>query len=247
MDRILFQVSYNGAPFYGWQTQVSSQKSVQSTIQDAISQLFNQPIGVRGGSRTDRSVHARGQLCSADIPTHTRFSDTLKYKLNSMLQPYIYIHWLRYVSPDFQLHRQIKSKIYYYSLYHDKKYSPFLQQLALWVPRSITCSDLLPAYCKVFEGSHNFKIFSNTGVAVKSTIRTLHHVSLRHWRGLTILRFHGDGFLKQMVRNLVGTMLQGAQKELDITAMYGLLNSPEKSPAIVTAPPEALTLVRMLL
>lgn len=247
MDRILFQVSYNGAPFYGWQTQIQSQKSVQSTLQDTFSQLYNQKIIVIGGSRTDRGVHARDQLCSTDIPQAPFPWETLRYRLNSLIHPHIYIHWIKQVSPDFRLHQKIKSKVYYYALYHDKRYSPFLQQWAMWVPPAIACSELLPSYCQVFQGTHDFKIFSNAGTELKSTVRTLYHISYRQWGFLTLLRFHGDGFLKQMVRNIVGTMLQGAQKELDPTMMYQILNQSQKSPAIVTAPPEALTLIRTIL
>lgn len=247
MNRLLFQVSYNGAPFYGWQTQIQSQKSVQSTLQDAFSKLYDQKIIIIGGSRTDRGVHARGQLCSVDIPHDLFDLETLKYKLNSLLQPDIYIHWLQPVTPDFNLHRRIKSKVYYYALYHDKRHAPFLQQWALWIPPVIAHSGFLPSYCQVFQGTHDFKVFSNAGTTLKSTVRTLYHVSCRQWRCLTILRFHGDGFLKQMVRNIIGTMLQAAQREHDITPLYRLFNQPQKSPAIITAPPQALTLMRTVI
>jgi tRNA pseudouridine38-40 synthase len=242
--RILLKISYHGAPFYGWQTQIDGQTSVQSTLQDVFSKRFNQPITLFGGSRTDRGVHAHGQLATADVPD---LPSTLLFELNKMLRPHIALHWIEPVADDFKLHHEVKSKVYHYYLYTDRKYLPFLNETALYLTDKDILSRVLPGHLHVFEGTHDFKNFANKGSNVNSTKRTLYKISFRKWHQLYIFRFHGSGFLKQMVRNLMGTLLGAAQKNISPNALHDLLESDKRSPSIITAPAQGLHLIRSIL
>lgn len=244
MERLLLSIRYNGTPFYGWQSQIESQPSVQSTIRHVLSQLYDKPITVIGASRTDRFVHARDQIASITVPRGRFELDTLLKSLNKMLKPHIYVNWIRRVNRDYKLTQHIRSKVYHYYCYHDTKYAPFLQDYASWAPKSVLYSAALKSYCAVFEGTHDFKNFANVGTPMRSTVRTLYGVSLRHWRHLSIFRFHGNGFLKQMVRNLVGTLLSAAHKDISASMLYTYLTSDKRVPDIITAPAQGLVLFR---
>ncbi len=239
--RVCLTIRYSGTPFFGWQIQ-KDQVTVQATIQDWASRLYDQSLTLVGASRTDRGVHARGQLATMDIPD-MRFSlETLTYKLNKVLAPHIYVDRIQEVPQDFFIHKAVHSKSYIYNLCSEPKLKPFGQG-AYFVASEQTHLDTLNSFLNVFEGTHDFKYFANTGTVVKSTVRTIFSAKARRFGPYTVVRIHGSGFLKQMVRNMVGVVLSLIEKGDSSKVLEDILIAPSRDKRIIPAPAHALTLM----
>lgn len=240
MKRIRLDIQYKGTSFGGWQKQkAEGLPTIQGLLEEIFSKIYNQPIRILGSGRTDAGTHARQQVAHCDLP---HVPENLRYKLNRLLPEGVVIRRVSEVEADFHALASASGKTYVYRVWNSPVPHPFLSETSLWVPKPLQI-DRLNEYASVFLGTHDFKSFQTKGTPVPSTTRTL---SLSEWvqrrPGFLEYRVHGDGFLKQMVRNIVGLQLYAHRKELSQEDLRQILKAKDRRAAKDTAPAHGLIL-----
>lgn len=203
--RILF--SYLGTGYYGWQKQPHSSPTVQEELEKTLSKLFNSKISVVASGRTDAGVHAYGQVAHFTAPKNFSHFKNLKKSLNSLLPNTIVVRDVYEAPEDFHALASVVEKTYVYKILQTKNPSPFLHDRALWRPQTLDLS-LLNKLSSVLEGEQDFASFQSQGTEVATTVRKIFAAKWSQPReNLAEFRITGSGFLKQMVRNIVGTLI----------------------------------------
>ena len=213
MEQILKAVlRYDGTAFAGWQRQLD-ERTIQSEIEAAMSQIAQRPITIQGAGRTDAGVHALGQVFSCHW--HGPVPPRLRRALSQMLRPSIRILSIEEAPPGFNARFSALSKRYVYSIDFNKEADPLSAAYAWHVPYAVDLG-LVKELLKPLVGTHDFAGFQCVGSQIRSTVRTIYEARLErgpvagpidaqaHWH----LEFHGDGFLYKMVRNLAGTLIE---------------------------------------
>jgi tRNA pseudouridine38-40 synthase len=237
-------VSYDGTEFCGWQKQSHGPlKSVGHVLEEALEQIFKQKIALYGSGRTDAGVHAFGQVCHFEVDRDEKnFTIDLPWALKSFLPETIVVRKAWVVPEDFHSTLSATHKTYKYLIYNGNRRNPFLCRYATWIRKPLDLQ-LLSSYIAPLLGEHDFKSFQSVGTPVPHTIRTLLRASWRQ-RNPKVLEFSitGSGFLKQMVRNIVGTMLLLERRGLPASEIARILQVQDRTKAGPPAPPEGLFL-----
>lgn len=240
MMRIRLDLQYKGSSFGGWQKQkAKGLPTIQGLLEQLFSKIYNQPIRVLGSGRTDAGTHARHQVAHCDVP---HLPKNLEYKLNRLLPSEISILRVQKAPNDFHALASAQAKTYIYRIWNSKTPNPFLADTSYWAPQKLDL-DRLNSFAQVFLGTHDFKSFQTKGTPVPDTTRTL---SLSRWRekkpNLLEYQICGDGFLKQMVRNIVGLQLYAHRKGLSPKDLQMILEAKNRQAAKDTAPSHGLIL-----
>lgn len=246
-SRVRLTLTYDGTDFYGWQKQsLPNQPSVQQTLEVILEQIFQTPIKVIGSGRTDRGVHARAQVAHFDCPTDPRPLNLL-YRMNMMAPSNLSILRAQTAPPRFHAQIWARKKRYVYRIDHGLIANPFERRFALHHPFPLN-TDSLNIMAQQLVGTHDFKSFQSQGTAVLSTIRTIETAEfIRPQMGSSMVEFHivGNGFLKQMVRNIVGTLLDLQKDDSGVNELRTILESEDRRKAGRTAPAHGLFLDRV--
>lgn len=256
MARLKLTLAYTGARLHGWQIQEHKKgnrpRTVQGCLEEAFGKILGGPIRVQGASRTDAGVHALCQVAHADIPDD-RLAIQWQRALNHNLPRDVEVLGVEPVSEEFHARYDAKSKIYTYSIWLSRQYVLPQRRVFVWEtgPLDLEAMDRAAAH---FIGAHDFASFQNIGSVVRSTVRTLLSINRTGpadresgpgWPEV-VWRFHGEGFLKQMVRNLMGCLVYVGRGKLSADAVPELLAQRDRSAAPPTAPAQGLTLERLL-
>lgn len=235
-------LAYRGQDFFGWQRQ-DPQPTVQLALEKALQKIFDLPVAVAGSGRTDRGVHALGQVASCDLPPLYPPA-TLAKALNYHLPPGVRVLSARREKPGFHARFSAKGKSYLYRIANTDVLHPLEIGRAWHLPRPLHLARMRLA-AKILQGQHDFAAFtSNPGYARKSTVRRLRSLRLAKKKGgLLELTFTGDGFLFRMVRNLVGALAKVGQGRLTPAELKKILQSRTRSLAPPTAPAHGLYLL----
>ena len=247
---LLLTISYDGTPFSGWQRQ-PGRPTVQGEIERALTELCGQPVRIDGTSRTDAGVHALGQRASF----HGRFgipTANLRRALNDRLPGSIRILAVEEKPPGFHARYDCCGKEYHYRLVNGRGRSPFRRHFCWYLERPLDLAAMREAAQRL-EGRHDFRCFQAAGGQEReSTVRTLYRVRAAAavpfdsaaGRELRI-RTAGDGFLYNMVRILVGTLVEVGLGRRDPAAIDALLASRDRTEAGPTAPARGLYLAEV--
>lgn len=210
--RIRLDISYKGTHYYGWQKQ-PDKPSVQAKLEYALNQLFNEPIKTQGSGRTDAGVHAQQQVVDFKVQKKTLEHYNMTRGLNRFLPPDIKVQSASMVPDSFNSLRSALSKVYIYKILNTKAPCPLLAEFTHWEPTPLDL-DYLNTITAPLKGRHDFSSFQTSGTKTASKIRTIHR-ALWYPLGTDQIWFdiEGDGFLKQMIRNIVGTLLDGHWKK----------------------------------
>lgn len=197
------RLAYNGTHFLGSQIQSESPLTIFGTLQRVLAKLGIEYRVVASG-RTDRGVHATGQVCHLELPPYWSDLKRLKSTLNEMLPSSIRIKKIVAVADDFHARYSAKKRTYRYILKAEES-NPFEAEFVTFIKEL----DLqaLSRKIKLFEGRHDFAEFMKTGSDTKSSIRRVYSSSVYSYKGYTILRFEADGFLRSQIRLMVGALL----------------------------------------
>lgn len=234
-------VEYDGAGFEGWQRQPEGHRTVQAELERALSAL-GRLQRLMGAGRTDAGVHAEGQVASVEIETRLDAA-TLGRALNAKLPRDIAVPVCRAVAAGFDARRDALRKHYRYRVWNGPLRSPLRADRALHVREALDTAALRRALTHL-EGRHDFAAFQGVGTPVPHTVRTLSRAALSGGAGAELaFDFAGDGFLRHMVRNLVGTLLEVGRGRRDPDSLPLLIASRDRGQAGPTARPEGLTLV----
>jgi tRNA pseudouridine38-40 synthase len=236
-------LEYDGRGFEGWQLQPAGRPTIQGALEAAFLRVTGQVVRVLGASRTDAGVHAEGQVASASLETPLD-AVALRRALNGVLPQQVAVVALE-ESPDFDIRRAARSKLYRYEIWNGDASSPLWRERSWWVRPRLDLNSMREAATHL-SGHHDFAAFRAAHSEVKTSDRTLREIRLEGEGGGRIaLQIHGDGFLRHMIRILVGTLVEVGRGRREPDWVVEVLASRDRSRAGVTAPPEALTLVRV--
>ncbi|MCQ2802337.1 MAG: tRNA pseudouridine(38-40) synthase TruA [Bacilli bacterium] len=241
--RIFGVVSYNGRNYQGWQIQPDA-PSIQEEIEKQLSKFFNREVSIYGAGRTDAGVHAVGQTFHFDIDEEHVDLDRLLYSLNKMLPKDIKINDLEQVEDDLHARFSAKRKHYSYSIILDDK-SVFFYDTTYVCPFKIDVK-MLKETLTYFIGIHNFKNFTSKEEDEANFIREIYSIDVHFVDNIITIDFIGNGFMRYMIRLIVGTALEVAKGKLKQSKVKELLN--DNSPREIVsykAPAEGLMLVEV--
>ena len=237
---IRINIEYDGEGYFGWQRQPGL-PTIQGTIEKALKKITGEFINVCGAGRTDTGVHAFGQVGSF----HTDFPvpDTKWWKvLNQYLPNTIRITGSCKVADVFHAQRSASSKIYEYRILNSRVPTA-LDRMQLFCPTPLDMEKIRTALPQ-FVGTHDFKAFQSSGGTVKTTVRELYSFDLfDEGRGRYRFVLEGSGFLKQMVRNIMGTVLEVGEGKRSPDDIARILASRRRQEAGRTVPACGLCLV----
>ncbi|SDK38761.1 tRNA pseudouridine38-40 synthase [Maridesulfovibrio ferrireducens] len=241
MKRIKITIAYDGTKFCGWQIQPGV-RTVQNELEKAISRITGAPVRVYGSGRTDSGVHALGQVVHFTLP-ESRAEVPWQRALNAIMPDDVTVLDVAYVDESF--HAQFSSirKTYVYTLWLENKFLFPCRRNYVWGCGPLDI-DALDTAMKYFLGEHDFASFQNVGTPVKNTIRTiLEFVRLPGENEHEIkLQVCGTGFLKQMVRNMVGCLVDIGRGKAEPGFVRSVLEAKDRTLAPATAPPQGLCL-----
>lgn len=246
MTRIKFTVAYDGSEFCGWQKQNHEDRpSVCQTLQTALEKVFQHDITLFASGRTDAGVHALNQVCHFETTKKFDKHFDLSWALRRFLPRSIVVKNAWKAPKDFHATISAEKKTYRYLIYNAKRPSPFLNQYMGWIRRPIDI-DYLNSTCEFLLGFQDFKSFQSVGTEVKSTEREILSAKWR-WKKPHIAEFTitGTGFLKQMVRNIVGTQLQLEQKQLPAEEIKRIISLKDRKFAGPAVEPQGLYLLQV--
>ncbi len=239
-------IAYDGSNYSGWQKQKNS-KTIQGEIERCLKRMTREIISLHGAGRTDAGVHADG-MCAHFLTSSALSVSDLQRGLNSMLPGAIRIFSIEETDPDFHARFHAKGKVYHYSLYCGKIQPPLSRLYQLHAP-SLLDLKTIHSCLAILEGTHDFSSFENSGSRDKTissgrgAVRTIHSAKLATDRANTLVfQFAGDGFLRHMIRNIVGTLIEGGRGKLTHKEFGAILNARDRTLAGTTAPPHGLCL-----
>lgn len=247
--RIRLTISYDGTEFSGWQRQKHA-TTIQEEIEKHLSRMTNEDIFLHGAGRTDAGVHAESMVAHFD--TFATINDTNFFLgLNSMLSKAIRIKEAKTCDPEFHARFSATGKKYQYHLHTGSIHPPHIRLYTLHTPH-ISQLQAMRACLQTLEGEHNFSSFENTGSRDKSittgrgAVRTIYEAQLlTPKKNRLIFNFIGDGFLKNMVRNMVGTLLEVGRGKISPDEFKTIFLKKNRNSAGPTAPAHGLFLKKV--
>jgi tRNA pseudouridine38-40 synthase len=234
MRNFKMTVEYDGSAYCGWQRQKNG-ISIQQLLEEAIEVITGQKVSVIGSGRTDAGVHALNQVgsfkCSTKLPVNKIFMG-----INSVLPSDIVVKNLEEVGDDFHALRDVKSKIYVYKICN-QRIRPALGRNYLWHVRFPLNTGKMRKAAKYLIGTHDFSCFCATGTDVKDRVRTIVGIKIKTGNdGLIEVKVESQGFLKYMVRNIIGTLVEVGHGKRKPEEMKLIIESKNRNIAGVTAP-----------
>lgn len=240
---LLLTLSYDGSRFHGWQVQQNA-LSVQEVFQDALSKIIGEAFEVKGCSRTDSGVHAN-MYCISVKTEHKIPAERLKAALNRFLPKSVAVLDAKEVPPGFHARYSCKSKEYIYKIWNSQTRNPFLDGYALHYRYPLD-TEKLDAAAQAYVGSHDFTSFCTLDKRQKGDfVRTVKRFSVTRDKELVVMRVEADGFLYNMVRIMVGTLLRVAQGKIAPDEIPGIIEAKDRAKAGPTAPACGLYLNRV--
>jgi tRNA pseudouridine38-40 synthase len=235
-------LAYDGTRLVGWQRQADGD-SVQGLLEDALARFEGAPVTVHGAGRTDAGVHALGQVASAQV-TFAHDGATLTRALNAQLPEDVRVLGVEEVSPQFHARFSARSKTYRYQIRHGNIADPFERAFVWHMPERLRVEEMRAA-AGVLIGTHDFAAFRSIGTPVRDSVRTVTQSTITDAEGRMAYEISGNGFLRHMVRAIVGTLVEIGRGFRDTESMAALLRGSARSDAGATAPPQGLFLVRV--
>lgn len=232
-------ISYDGTNYHGFQRQENA-LAIQQVIEQTIENIIGEKVTVVGCSRTDTGVHAR-EFC-INFRHNTAIScERFQFAMNNILPDDIAVLSCEEVGLDFHARFDCKSKEYEYLIYNSKIKDPFLKSRVLLYRNDID-ERLLNETAQIFVGTHDFKSFCSVRTNKKSTVRTIHHFKVTRDESFVKMLVKGDGFLYNMVRILVGTLIFVNEGKFTQQQVSDILDLKDRTQAGKTAPPNGLYL-----
>jgi len=268
--KLALRLEFSGENYCGWQIQSESDEqkipSIQGSIEKALKIIFRSSarIATQGCGRTDAGVHAREYFCNFSLPTDIEFDfsdrsiEKLRQSLNGLIPDSIAVTDVFRQEEDFHILNEVCWKTYEYSILFRSSKPVFMSERVWGIPEEwneFNTTDFLKAV-QMFEGEHDFKAFAASNHDAKTTIRKIfemktilepYGVSVAQRSGVLLrLRITGEGFLKQMVRNIVGAIVEVGQNKRSLSDTYQLLaEGKSRAEAGRCAPARGLSLIEV--
>lgn len=245
-------LAYDGTDYVGWQRQANG-VSIQAVLEDALARIEDRRVTLAGSGRTDAGVHALGQVASVRLCCPLNEQELIR-ALNSMLPRDIRVLCVERAELDFHARYAALSKTYRYRVVTSKVLSPFEQRYSWHVTRALNCVPMRDA-SNLMCGRHDFSAFQVGEPVSPPTIRTIFKFEMQsssvkpgdEVNGGSVITFEitGDGFLRHMVRSIVGTLVQVGSGKRDLSTIERALRLGDRTEVGPTAPARGLFLVRV--
>lgn len=239
MRNLKVMMAFRGTNYHGYQKQENA-LTIQEVVESAVSKILNTPTHIYGCSRTDTGVHAE-QFCFSfstekEIPIRNFVRG-----INGYLPDDISVLSCEEVSPDFHARYSCRGKTYLYKIHSSESKNPFMTDLALHYRRELNIP-LIQEASKHFIGTHDFASFCSNCSEKQSTIRTIYDITIEKNENFVLMLVKGDGFLYNMVRILVGTLLDVNEGRIDMSELDDILKARDRKRAGRTAQAHGLYL-----
>lgn len=232
-------IEYDGTNYQGWQRQKNA-PTIRKAIEDAISHMTHEKVEVIAAGRTDSGVHALNQV--ANFHTHSKIPvEGFVKGLNSLLPPDVVIKGASNVPMDFHARYNCKAKTYDYYILNRATPSAIHRNYSWFVPQILQLAPMRRCL-KLVIGKHDFSSFQATGSSTKDSLREVYGAYLRKQNDLICLSIEANGFLRHMVRNVVGTLVDVGTGKKAPSDFVVILASKNRALGGATAPPQGLFL-----
>ena len=240
--RIKSVITYNGAAYFGFQTQNKKEmNSVQDEIEKVLSRIFNMPIEIHASGRTDRGVHALGQVIHFDVEVDSVNLYRLRYSINCMLPHDISFKEMEVVNEEFHSRFSAKNKTYMYVI-NTGENNVILKDQVYNLSRKLDTS-LLKEGTKLFLGTHSFHNFCTNNEG--DFVRTINSFDIEQKGDYLVFQINGSGFRRYMVRMIIGTLIEVGLNKLTLEEVKETLASSEDRRVRYKAPSVGLYLVEV--
>ncbi len=239
MIKYLVNLEYDGSEFNGYATQ-PNRNTIQDNIEMVLHKVFQKEIKTFGASRTDARVHARDQYLTFEVEKEIA-PEGLKRALNAQTKSAINIKEVKIVPMDFNPRYQVKSKEYHYQIM--TKYDPFLRKYAYYHPQQLDVT-LMQEATKYIIGTHDFTSFCNVKSEVEDKVRTVFNLEVEQENNLITIKIEGNGFLYNMVRIIVGVLIDIGMHKFNPEKIKELIALKDRKQTGKTMPPEGLFLIK---
>lgn len=239
--RYLGIVSYKGTNYCGWQKQtVSKLPSIQEKMEGVLSRILNENVKIYGSGRTDAGVHALGQTFHFDT---TKEIDSYKFihGFNELIPNDIVLLSIEKVEEDFHARFNAISKTYLYKIENQKLFDPFNENLAYQLKQKLDVEAMKNA-AKIFEGEHNFQNFTSKEEDEQNFVRNIHSISITKNNKIIEITLTGNGFMRYMVRMIVGNLIQVGLGKMTKEEVAKNLENKVRKPSSYKAPSDGLYL-----
>lgn len=239
LQNIMLVIAYDGTNYCGWQKQKNG-ITIQEVVERACFKIFKKKIGVLGSSRTDSGVHAEYQVVTIQVETNITI-DKIPIVFNQMLPLDIVVLDARYVPIKFHPIKDVKYKIYKYDILYSDTRVPKLKNYTYFYYKQLDLEAMNYAV-KQFIGTYDFKAFCSSKTVTKTTVRTIFDMQIKNENNIISIYVKGNGFLHNMVRIIVGTLIKVGEKKINKDEIKNIIYSKDRKLAGPTAPSQGLTL-----
>lgn len=239
--RFAIGVDFNGRAYRGWQTQQPGVRSVQETLEQAISRVAAHPVTVIAAGRTDAGVHASGMVAHFDTAA-VRAERSWLLGVNTHLPDDIALRWITPVPDEFHARFRAEARRYRYVIYNNPLRSSLLAGMVTWHYHALDVSRMREAAAHLV-GIHDFTSFRAIGCQARKAERHVHFLTLTQKGPLIVLDIQADGFLHHMVRNIAGVLMAIGQGKAEPGWAKDVLEARDRTLGGVTAPADGLYFV----
>ena len=235
------ELSYDGTKYKGWQRNRSTGNTIQGKIEEILSKYFDTEVLITGASRTDAGVHANMQVINFKVEKHVDM-DTLKNDINRYLPIDIVINDVTVVDDRFHCRFNAVKKTYTYVVWkYDANYPPLFERKYVYCFDRVIDVAKLRKVSQKFLGEHDFMGFSSDKTK-KSTVRTIEKIEVQEDEFKVKIQITGDGFLYNMIRIIVGTLLEISSNDMQVTTIDTVFRTQSREQAGFTVPASGLFL-----
>ncbi|MED4651655.1 tRNA pseudouridine(38-40) synthase TruA [Bacillus pseudomycoides] len=227
MNNYKLTIQYDGGRYKGWQRLGNNDNTIQGKIESVLSEMTGREIEIIGCSRTDAGVHALHQVANFKIDENLPELKVKKY-LNQYLPNDISIIDVELVSERFHARYNSKSKTYLYKIWNEEHTNPFMRKYSIHVGKKLNIENMQKA-AQYLIGSHDFTAFSNAKSKKKSMVREIYMLDVVESEGFIQIRVNGNGFLHNMVRKIVGALVEVGLGQLDAEVIPQILEAKQRN------------------
>jgi tRNA pseudouridine38-40 synthase len=240
MRTIKLTIEYDGTHYLGWQVQPEG-TTIQGVLEEKLGLLTGEPVRLFSSGRTDSGVHALAQVAHFKTPSQMDIR-AMQKALNSLLPADIVIRKVEEVDEGFHARKHSKSKVYEYRILNRNLRSAFGREYFWYIPQKLNLAAMKKA-TQGLIGEHDFSAFRTVGSSTRTTVRRVTRAEWKRQRdGLLRFEIEANGFLKQMVRSIVGTLVEVGKGRIEVAEFQKILESKDRRKAGPTAPARGLFL-----
>lgn len=230
--RFLATIQYDGSKYSGYQKQ-PDQETIQSCLENVLTIINKKEVSVHGSGRTDAKVHALGQRIHFDLEVQMN-CEQIKKAMNSLLPDDIYVKKVEEVESTFHARFDVQKKSYIYKI-NLGEYNPIEKDYVLQYNQMLNIEDMKKASTYLL-GTRNFKAFTKVDEEKETYVRTIYEINFEKQDDILTIQFSGSGFLRYMIRNMVGTLIEIGEGKREVSSIQEILESENRVNAGKTAP-----------